>query len=286
MSSKSLDSADIVKLVQKAETELPADVIGRLEQALKRERGVGRLQIKNILENIRYAKDNMAPMCQDTGVPIFYVKASRKADYESIKKAIIEGTRKATDTVPLRANIVDPISRRNTLDNTGEGIPIIHVDFHNKDYTEVTVLMKGAGSENMSALGMLNPTGGDEMIVDFVSKTVLDASARPCPPIIVGVGIGGTSDSVMELAKRSLFARLDKKNSNPMLAKLERTLEKRINNLGIGPMGLGGKTTTLGVNILKGSCHTASLPVGVNIQCWANRKSTLRIKGGKRRWSQ
>ncbi|MFH0860104.1 MAG: fumarate hydratase [Candidatus Altiarchaeota archaeon] len=274
----------IVQLIRRAETRLPEDVTGALKAAFRRERGVARLQIRNILENVKVAESEGIPMCQDTGAPVFYVRIGRGSDYRKIREAIAEGTRKATRVIPLRQNIVDPLTRRNTGDNTGEGMPAVHAEFHDGDYTEIAVLMKGAGSENMSRLGMLNPADGITGIVEFVVKAVYEAGARPCPPTILGIGLGGTADDAMQLAKKALLGRIDIRNEDPGLAKLEQDILKRVNRLGIGPMGLGGKTTALGVNILKAGCHTASLPVGVNIQCWANRRAAVRIRRGKVRW--
>jgi fumarate hydratase subunit alpha len=185
----------------------------------------------------------------------------------------------ASKEIPLRPNIVHPISRKNSGDNTGAGVPVIEFEvLDGKDFIEISVLPKGAGSENMSALRMLNPSEGIVGIKKFVLDTVAAAGSNPCPPTIVGIGIGGTADRAMLLSKRALLRSLDSRNSDAAMAKLEKELLTDVNQLGIGPMGLGGKTTSLGVCVEYSFCHTASLPVAVNIQCWANRKAKARIR--------
>ncbi|MBU2560434.1 fumarate hydratase, partial [archaeon] len=174
----------------------------------------------------------------------------------------------------FRFNVVDPLSRENSGDNTGAGIPQIHWSTSDDGHTYITYMPKGAGSENASAAGMLKPSDG---VKDFVLDTVKKAGGKPCPPIIVGVGIGGAMDTSAMLAKRALLRTLDSRNPEEAYAKLEDELLKEINELGIGPMGLGGLTTALAVNVEYAACHTASLPVAVNIQCWAHRHHTMRF---------
>ena len=195
----------------------------------------------------------------------------------SIAKGIADGVARATKQIPLRPNTVDPITRENHGDNLGEGMPLIHYIPTDDDFTEITVLPKGAGSENMTRLAMLNPADGVEGIRRFVVDAVLDAGGRPCPPSIVGVGIGGTSDRCVEMAKEALLTPLDEENPDPTLRKMEEDLFVALNGSGLGPMGLGGATTVLGVKIRKCACHTASLPVAVNIGCWATRRASARI---------
>ncbi|MCQ5375990.1 MAG: fumarate hydratase, partial [Methanomassiliicoccales archaeon] len=161
--------------------------------------------------------------------------------------------------------------------NLGERMPHVHFLPSQKDYFEISVMPKGAGSENMSALKMLNPSDGIDGIKEFVLETVVNAGGKPCPPIIVGIGIGGSSDLAMTLAKEALLVPLDKENTDPILSSLEREIYTALNETGIGPMGLGGRTTVLGVKIKMAYCHTASLPVAINLQCWAARKATARI---------
>ncbi len=265
---------NVNELIKKAVTDLPEDVEQALKGALKREDSeIAKLQLKNILDNVRLAREQQLPMCQDTGLPIFFVDLGNEKK-EDVERAIIDGVEKATSDVPLRPNVVDPLSRKNTGNNIGRRMPQIHWGVSKDGHTYVTFMPKGAGSENASAQKMLNPT---ESIKDFVIETVRNAGGKPCPPIIVGVGIGGAMDTSAVLAKRALLRPLDVRNEQEEYAKLEDELLAEINRLGIGPMGLGGKTTALKVNIEYASCHTASLPVAVNIQCWAHRHATMRF---------
>jgi fumarate hydratase subunit alpha len=179
--------------------------------------------------------------------------------------------------VPLRPNEVHPITRENSGTNVGTGMPRIVYRPTDDPWMEITVLPKGAGAENMSALAMLTPSQGLKGIKSFVLDTVVGAGGRPCPPTIVGVGIGGTADQAMEMAKEALLRPLDQGNEDPKLDELERELKEALNRTGVGPMGLGGRTTVLGVRARLAYCHTASLPVAVNLQCWTARRATVRV---------
>lgn len=265
----------VVNLLRLANTKLPADVGWALEAAAGWEtNGVAYTQLGAIMENVKKAEHLGLPMCQDTGIPVFYVRGRFDS---SIAGDISRGVARATREIPLRPNTVDPLTRENHGDNLGPGMPIIHYIPTDDDFTEITVLPKGAGSENMTRLAMLNPADGIEGIRRFVIDSVLDAGGRPCPPSIVGIGIGGTSDRCVEMAKEALLTPLDEENPDPTLRKLEEDLFVALNGSGLGPMGLGGATTVLGVKVRKCSCHTASLPVAVNIGCWATRRASARI---------
>lgn len=267
----------ISELYKKAVITLGEDVKNSLEDALKNEDNeLGQLNIKAILKNIELAEKNGIPMCQDTGLPIIFVKLG-KVQVENLYEGIIKGIHKATEEVPLRPNIVDPLTRKNTNNNTGNLIPPIDIELIDEDYIEITIFPKGFGSENNNALKMALPSEGIEGIKSFVVETVLKAGGKPCPPTIIGVGIGGTSDLAMKLAKKALTHKINEENPDPVLEKLEEDIKKEINSSDIGPMGLGGKTTTLDVKIIKADTHTAGLPIGVCIQCWANRYATKRI---------
>lgn len=274
----------ICQLYKKATIILPTDVKISLENALKIEEDkLPKLNIEAILKNIELAEERAIPMCQDTGLPIIFVKIGR-VDFENddlyntIYNGILNGVQKATKKTPLRPNIVDPITRENSGNNTGQMIPQIDIELIDADYIEFTILPKGFGSENNNALKMALPGEGLKGVEDFVVETVLKAGGKPCPPIVVGVGIGGTSDLALKTAKKALLRDLGEKNPDPVLENLERSLLKKINDSGIGPMGLGGKTTALDVKIKKISTHTAGLPIGVCIQCWAHRHTTARLK--------
>lgn len=267
----------VVELLRKTVVTLPADVKRALDSAFESEADeVPKMQLKAILDNIGLAGTGNTPMCQDTGVTIFYVKLPRKCEVD-VEKSIVEGVRRATKEVPLRPNAVHPLTRKNPGDNVGDRMPYINWKMGDQDYIEITVMTKGAGSENMSQLAMLTPSQGLKGVKEFVLATVLRAGGNPCPPMILGVGIGGSADICMKLAKEALLRPIDERHKDPDVAKLETELLEAINMLGIGPMGLGGKTSALGVNVEYGYCHTASLPVAVNVQCWAARRGTVKI---------
>ncbi|MEM4262166.1 MAG: fumarate hydratase [Thermoplasmata archaeon] len=266
-----------VELLKKTVTVMPADVVSELKAAMKKETDeVPKMQLKAILDNLELAEKTTTPLCQDTGVTIFYVSLPRCLDVD-VGKAITEGVRIATKEVPLRPNAVHPLTRKNPGDNVGKGMPWINYKIWDKDFVEITVMTKGAGSENMSQMAMLTPSQGLKGVKEFVLNVVLKAGSNPCPPTILGVGIGGSSDISAKLAKEALLRPINKRNEDPEIAALENELKDALNDLGIGVMGLGGKTTVLGVNIEYAYCHTASLPVAVNVQCWAARRGTAQI---------
>jgi len=274
----------ICQLYKKAAIELPEDVKASLEAGLKVETDeLPILNIESILKNIELAEEKSIPMCQDTGLPIIFVKLGNIEVengnlYQVIYKGIEKGVIKATEMTPLRPNVVDPITRKNTGNNIGINVPKIDIELIDEDYVEFTVMPKGFGSENNNALKMILPGEGIEGIKEFVIETVLKAGGKPCPPIVVGVGIGGTADLTLKTAKKALLGKLGERNPDPTLAKLEEDLLKEINNSEIGPMGLGGKTTALDVKVKKVDTHTAGLPIGVCIQCWAHRYATTIIR--------
>jgi fumarate hydratase subunit alpha len=256
--------------IHDAEILLPADVKSAIGRARDNETNpVAKSELSNILNNIRRAEELKVPICQDTGVPVIYLTLPPKVPYcAELFEAVRQGVREATKTVPLRPNVVDPLTRENTGDNTGEGMPSIHVT--PGDVFSITVLPKGAGAENMSRIAMLLPSE-IKSIPKFVAETMLIAGGRPCPPVILGVGIGGTFDQAAVLAKEALLLPVD------CMDEFEQKLCNTVNRLGIGPMGLGGDTTALAVKVKRADCHTASLPVAVNMQCWASRRATVVI---------
>jgi fumarate hydratase subunit alpha len=268
-----------VKLLQLAVTELPQDVKDALRRAYcEEDTAVGKAQLKAILDNVELAEKTCAPMCQDTGAVIFYVKAGSEVDgLDQIEEALRKATAKATREIPLRPNAVHPFTQKNTGDNTGKHLPYIHWEIVPGDTLEITALPKGGGSENVSALGMLNSSQGLAGLKKFVVDTVINAGAKPCPPTILGVAVGGGADIAMKLAKQALLKPLNQRNPDPELAKLEQELREAVNSTGIGPMGLGGKTTVLDVKVDYAHRHPASYPVAVAVQCWAARRATARI---------
>lgn len=277
ISEKTIEET-VYQLYKKAVIELNEDVIKSLENALKNEEDeLARLNIKNILKNIKLARENQIPMCQDTGLGIIFVKLGN-VKVENLKTAIRNGVKKASSEIPLRPNIVDPLTRENSGNNLGDKIPYINIELTDTDYLEITLLPKGFGSENNNKLKMALPAEGEEGIKDFVVESVLQAGGKPCPPMIVGVGIGGTSDLAMKLAKEAMLDEIGKPNKDSKLAKMEKEILDKINQNGKGPMGLGGKTTALDVKIKTAATHTAGLPIGVCIQCWAHRHATAILK--------
>jgi len=273
----------VVKLLELASSRLPDDVINALREAYEQEESnVAKIQLDNMLRNARLAEERNLPICQDTGLVVFFVDLGRKFPIELDLPAILnEATKEATERIPLRPNAVHPIDRTNSGDNLGVGVPIINWNITENDYLEITAMPKGGGSENMSKLRVLNPGAGVEGIREFLVDTVKRAGGKPCPPTIIGLGIGGTTDETMKLAKKATLRPLDREHQEASLAALERSLLEEVNDTGIGPMGLGGKTTALGVKVEYAYCHTASLPAGINVQCWAARRATARIlKGG------
>lgn len=277
MISENILKQATMEILHNAVTALPKDINRAIQEAYSQEGGtIAQMQLKNILDNIEIAQDKRLPMCQDTGIHIFYVTFGKDMAMK-VDDAIIDGLREATKKIPLRPNAVHPLTRENPGDNTGIKMPYINYRFSDEDFLELTVMPKGAGSENMSALAMLNPSQGLTGIKQFVLDTILNAGGKPCPPIIMGMGIGGSADISMKLAKEALLRPIDVRNPDPDIAQLETLIKDSVNALGIGPMGLGGVTTTLGVNCEYAFCHTASLPVAINIQCWAARRATARI---------
>jgi len=266
-------------LLKLAVIKLPLDVKEALKRAYNEETSeAGRVNLKAILTNIEFAEKLSTPICQDTGTIIFYVKAGAQArDLEKVEVMLQNATKRATKEVPLRPNAVDPFTRRNSGDNTGRFIPYINWEVTGGNNIEITVLPKGGGSENVCALGMITPGEGVRGLKKFVIDTVIKAGAKPCPPNILGVGIGGGADIAMKMAKKALLRPINKPNPNPELAQLEKELYEAANSTGIGPMGLGGKFTVLGVNVEYAHRHPASYPVAVAFQCWAARRATARI---------
>jgi fumarate hydratase subunit alpha len=260
-----------VEAYREAVIRLPPDVVKVIKKAAGAETNpVARGEFANILRNIEIAGPLGVPLCQDTGIPVVYLTLPPDVPLtQGLYDAIADGVRRATREVPLRPNVVDPLTRHNTGDNTGAGIPAIHVKPGEK-FT-VTVLPKGAGAENSSRTTMLLPTH-TYGIEGFVVETMLHAEGKPCPPVFLGVGIGGTFDLAANLAKEALLLPVDS------MTPYEQQICDSVNKLGIGPMGQGGDTTALAVKVKTAGCHTASLPVAVNVQCWANRHATREVQ--------
>lgn len=252
---------------------LPADVVRALREALEREESpLGREILLDLIKNQEIAREDRVPLCQDTGFAVFFIELGQEITIVdgSFTEAVQEGVRQGYREGYLRKSIVeDPLfSRENTKDNTPA---VIHLSLVPGDRIRINFAPKGGGSENMSALAMLKPADGIEGIKNFVLDTVIKAGSNPCPPIIVGVGIGGTIEVTTLLAKKALLKEVGERHPDPAFAALEVELLKEINNLGIGPQGLGGKITALDLHINTFPAHIASMPVAVNLQCHAAR---------------
>jgi len=262
--------------VVEANVKAPDDVLRAFENAFKTETSpAGREIMGQLLENVELAGKTGLPLCQDTGLAVFFVEVGSDCRVNGdLYQAINEGVRQGYQKGYLRKSACHPLTRKNTGDNTPA---IIHMDLVPGDKIKIRFMAKGGGSENMSRATMLTPAQGWEGIKKFVVNRVAEAGPNPCPPTIVGVGIGGTFDYAPILAKKALFRPLDQKNKDPEIAAMEDELLAAVNELGIGPMGMGGKTTSLGVKIEMAPCHIASLPLAVNIQCHSARHKEVII---------
>ncbi len=273
----------VIDLVRLATTDLPEDVEQSLRERTTFETGVAKDIMDSIIVNFETARDSKTVMCQDTGYPIFFVNIGENFPLDkmkSLKTSIQKGLEDATVQVPVRPNTVNVLTGKNPGNNTGYLAPFINIDIiEGADYLEIAYFPKGGGSENMSALYMLKPGQGIKGIKEAVLKTVINAhSGQPCNPIIVSVGVGGGADIALKIAKKSiLYRKVGERHHNSEIAAMEVELLEAINQIGYGPMGLGGKTTAYDVFIEFGMRHPASLPVGVLIQCWANRRAIGRI---------
>ena len=259
------------ELCMEANTDLGGDVLQAFDRAMEKEESPLGLEIlKELKENARIAKEERVAMCQDTGFAVIFMELGQDVHLVGgdLKEAIFEGVRQGYRDGYLRKSICHPFTRANTGDNTPA---IIHTEIVPGDKVKMIVAPKGGGSENMSRVVMLTPSDGVEGIKRFVVQRVKESGSNPCPPTIVGVGIGGTFEQAALLAKKSLLRSLGSKNTDPELEKLESEILTEINKLGIGPQGLGGRTTSLAVHILMMPCHIASFPLAVNIQCHAQR---------------
>lgn len=261
--------------------DLPQDVKEALNRAYSTEESErAKIILKTILKNIEVAETGSMLICQDTGLPIYYVWLDPEINVSlnKIKSALQKGCSRATLEYPLRSNAVHPITRKNNGDNTGTLMP--HVYFNENQPGEgirITALPKGSGSENMSFIKMLTPADGVKAIKKYVLECVLEAGPKPCPPTVIGVGIGGTADLCMSLAKKAVARPVGSHSDDSEVAKLESELLEMINGLGVGPMGLGGTNTALGVNIEYAYTHISMNPVAVNFQCWPARRATARL---------
>jgi len=272
----------IVELYRKVATSLPPDIMEAMEAGLARETAdsIAYSTLAVQVENMKLARETVRPVCQDTGVPTFWVKVPVGLGHGEMRNTILEATRLATEEIPLRPNAVDVITEKNSGDNTGAGFPVIYMEETKESTLTIDLMLKGAGCENAGQLYKLPAEEiGAQRDFDGVKKCVIDTvrkvQGKGCPPYILGVGIGATKDQVTKLAKEQLMRRLNEFNKVAELAALEKVILDDLNTLGIGPMGLGGQTTALGVKIGVNHRHPASYFVDVSVSCWATRRGRL-----------
>jgi len=267
--------------------DVPKDVVKKIEWAYAREKNkIAKTHLKNILDNIKMAREERLPVCEDTGIQTIYVTAGYDFPHlAELWKALPLALKKATVDGPLRPNTVDPFTGKNHGDNLGHNMPALTLDLAEGDSAEVYILPKGGGSEHMSALWMLSPSEGLAEMKRRILEHVQRAGGKPCPPVILGIGIGGSADLAMRLAKKSLLRPLDEPTPDKKIASLEDEILKDVNSLGIGPMGMGGKSTALAVRIEYAYRHPATFPVGLIVQCWCDRRARIVIsKDGDVSW--
>ena len=260
--------------------ELPADITARLAQMLEEETNpLAKFQLGKILENAQLAAEKQSVICQDTGISSYRVKYGAKAAIEgNIARALAEGTARGTKRLPAIPHSVHPLTKINSGDGTGAGTPIIHWEIlPDTDYIEITAQPVGGGGDLCSAVKMFTGSAPIQEVKKFIIDTVAAAGSKPCPPMIIGVGLGGMFESVNQLAKKAVMRPLDQRHQDPLIAAMENELFELVNQLGIGPMGMGGKTTCLAVNIEYGNTGTYILPVAVKIGCWLIHRKTARL---------
>ncbi len=265
---------NVKRLCIEAATYIESDVLNKIRESMNAEMGLPKQILSQIIENDELASNENVPMCQDTGITIVFVEIGNEVFingdlYEAINLGVSQGY---TEGYLRKSVVKSPLNRINTKDNTPA---IVHIKYTVGDKLKITICPKGAGSENMSKVRMLVPADGIDGIKKFVKDTILEAGGRACPPLVVGIGIGGNLEKSAILAKEALLRPIDDESDDIDARKLERELLAEINELNVGPMGLGGKTTALAVKINTYPCHIASLPVAVNLQCHASRHKVV-----------
>jgi fumarate hydratase subunit alpha len=270
----------LVEALRRAATQLPTDVIIALEAAKKRETSpLAAAQLDAILENAKIASKGRIPICQDTGIQTFFVEAGVDSPHLRHLRGWIEtAVAEATDVIPLRPNTVDPLTGENPGNNLGRYMPVVHWDLVEGDDVRITLLPKGGGSENMSALRMLPPGVGLKGIKNAIVDHVVACGGKPCPPTILGIGIGGGADIALKLGKKAVLREIGRPHSELAVAALEAELLDLVNDIGVGAMGVGGATTCLAVHVEVAHRHPASLPLGILVQCWADRRAKLLVR--------
>ncbi|MCS7107169.1 MAG: fumarate hydratase [Acidilobaceae archaeon] len=269
-----------VRLIEAAATSLPKDVEDALLRAYEVEEApAAKSFLKAMIDNVRIARQKRLPICQDTGAVLFYVKVGDRFPHIwALSQALKEATVEATRRVPLRPNTIDVFTGKNPGDNTGRNMPWIEWEIEEGDDAEVSVMLKGGGSEIVGRAKTLLPAEGIKGIMKYVIEAVYEAGPQPCPPVIVGVGIGPTVSVAMKLASKSLLRPVGQRHEEPEVARLEQALLEAINEMGYGAHGMGGKVTAFDVHVEHAARHPASLSVAVVLSCWATRRATMRVR--------
>ena len=274
-------ASELVAPIKKAVTTLPQPTLEALKEAHEREEGGARVQLEAMLEAIEIGGKEGIPICQDTGTPTFYVDVGTSfpafQELHLIEPALKEAVRKATEEVPIRPNTVHPLTHKNPGDNTGLHIPHLDWTISEGDHLEMTYLPKGGGCTNMSELNMMTPGRGLKGVKEIVLERIASMEGKPCPPTVVGVGIGGSASIAMQNAKKALLRPVGERHPEGEVADLELDLQEKANKLGVGPMGVGGQTTVLDVKVDYEYRHPASFPVAIAPQCWANRRVKVSV---------
>jgi fumarate hydratase subunit alpha len=270
----------LIKSIKRAVTRPRPAIIDFIRKNMNSEDSdVAKSQLKLMLENLEYGKAQSIPICQDTGVLNFFIELGSEFPLISNYKSIIDdAVKKATETIPLRHNSFDPLTNENPETNVDKNIPPIYLKIvENKDTLKITCMPKGGGAENISELFMLNPANGQREFQEKIIDTIKEAGGMPCPPVILGIGLGGDATYCMKLAKEALLRPLHERHPREDIANIEVALLERINHLNIGPMGLGGNTTCIDVHIEVAMRHPASYPVGLIVQCYCHRWASFEI---------
>lgn len=270
----------LVEALRQAATQLPEDVVSALKHAREIETSpLAAAQLDAILENVEIAGSDRVPMCQDTGIQTFFVEAGAASPHlASIRDWIAEAVPAATEAIPLRPNTVDPFTGANPGNNLGRFMPWINWEIVEGDEITITILPKGGGSENMSTVKMLPPGVGIKGVKKAVIDHIVSCQGKPCPPTILGVGIGGGADIALKLGKKAVLRTIGSRHPEPEAAALEAELLELANASGVGPMGVGGATTCLAVHVEYAHRHPASLPLGILVQCWADRRARVQLR--------
>jgi len=272
----------LVEVIKRTATTITPATLEALKRAKEREEGPARGQIETMLKAIEIGKTKGIPICQDTGTITFFIEAGSSfpciKDVGKIRPVLEKVARRATKETPLRPNTIDPLTHKNPGNNIGKHIPYIQWELTDGDELKINLLLKGGGSENMAHLVMMSPGRGLKGVKEVVLDWIAQMAGKPCPPTIVGVGLGGGANIALNLAKHAILRRTGEHHKEKQIADLEKELTEKANELGVGPMGVGGKTTVLDVKIEYAHRHPASFPIGIVPQCWCDRKVSLRVK--------